>query len=59
MKAIPLPSPEWVAAMKEGRGRSAIIRRLYGQRASVSEIAEWLKVSVAEVRRALHRPVRC
>ena len=58
MIALPLPSAERVAAMREGCGRAAIIRRLYGQRASVSEIAGWLNVSVEEVRRTLHRPVR-
>ena len=58
MIATPLPSPSTVASRCEGRGRAAIIRRLYGQRASVGEIADWMRVSVEEVRRTLHRPVR-
>lgn len=58
MIALPLPSPHAVAARCEGLGRAAVIRRLYGQRASVREIADWLHVSAEEVRRTLHRPVR-
>lgn len=58
MIALDLPTAKQIARMREGRGRAAIIRRLYGQRVSVQEIADWLHVSVEEVRRTLHRPVR-
>lgn len=50
----PLPA----AFCRHGRGRAARIRVLYAQRCSPEEIATWLRVSVEEVRRTLHRPVR-
>lgn len=50
----PLPP----AYSRHGRGRAARIRALYAQRCSPVEIATFLRVSVEEVRRTLHRPAQ-
>lgn len=58
MNAIPLPPPSQLARAHKGQRRAALIRRLYAERCSPQEIAEWVGVSVADVRRTVLRPVR-
>lgn len=43
--------------MRRGQRRSRVIRDLYAERATVGEIAEYLRVPAEEVRRTLLRPV--
>lgn len=58
MIAIPLPPPSQIARAHMGQRRAALIRRLYAERCSPLEIAEWVGTSVADVRRTVSRPVR-
>lgn len=58
MKAIPLPPPSQLARAHMGQRRAAVIRRLYAERCSPAEIAEWVGTTVADVRRTVARPVR-
>lgn len=59
MSPLPLPSRDRIRAMPSGRARAGVIRMLYAARCSLAEIAEHLHVGIDEVRRTLHRPVRC
>lgn len=58
MNAIPLPPPAQIANVDFGFRRAALIRRLYAERCSPLEIAEWVGTTVADVRRTVMRPVR-
>jgi len=55
--ALPLPSADQVRGMRRGKGRSAVIRYLWGQGCALPEIAEHLRVPAGEVRRTILRPV--
>lgn len=51
----PLPHPSVVRAMRKGRGRSAMVRTLYGYGLGISEIVEATKCPKNQVVQALRR----